>query len=259
MDLDWRPLFSVAAIALVFVPLELLIPSRRPPSFSWSRTLTDILHVSVGGLLIRMGSLAVIALIFERTGSLGVGENLPLWLQVLLVLLTADFMLWLAHRMTHAVPWLWQFHRIHHSSKHLDWLAAYRVHPVDQIIDSTFMALPSLLLGFSPIALLVYSVVYQWHSILLHSNVQISLGPLERVIATPRFHHWHHADQPEAYDRNFGGQLVIWDRLFGTAFDASLDVPGRYPERFGVSEPPRENFFHHILTPFFRRPIRWQN
>lgn len=258
MDLDWRPLLSVAAIALVFVPLELLIPSRRPPTFSWRRTLTDILHVSVGGLLIRLGSLAVIALIFERTGSLGVGTSLPLWLQIPLVLLTADFMLWLAHRITHAVPWLWQFHRIHHSSRHLDWLAAYRVHPVDQIIDSTFMALPSLLLGFSPLALLLYSVMYQWHSILLHSNVRMSLGPLERVIATPRFHHWHHADQPEAYDRNFGGQLVIWDRLFGTAFDPALDVPGRYPERFGVSEPPNENFLVHILAPFFRRPFRWQ-
>jgi sterol desaturase/sphingolipid hydroxylase (fatty acid hydroxylase superfamily) len=119
------------------------------------------------------------------------------------------------------------------------------------------MAVPALLLGFSPLALLIYSVVYQWHSILLHSNVRVSFGPLEAVISTPRFHHWHHADEPEAYDRNFGGQLVIWDRLFGTAFDPALNIPGRYPERFGVDQPPREDFFAHILAPFARRRSEW--
>ena len=100
--------------------------------------------------------------------------------------------------------------------------------------------------------MLIYSIVYQWHAILLHSNLRVSLGPLERIIATPQFHHWHHADQPEAYDRNFGGQLVIWDRMFGTAFVAG----SRSPDRFGVSEPPREDFFTHLLAPFTRSTVQ---
>lgn len=258
MELDWRPFLSMAAIALVFVPLELLIPTRRPPDFAWRRYGTDILHASVGGFLIRLGMLGALAAIFVVTGTLDVGTKLPLWLQVPIILLSADLMLWLAHRMTHAVPWLWRFHRIHHSSTHLDWLAAYRVHPVDQIVDATFMAVPALVLGFSPLALAIYSFAYQWHSVLLHSNTRVWFGPLERVIATPRFHHWHHADQPEAYDRNFGGQLVIWDRLFGTAFDPALDAPGHYPERFGVADPPPENFADHLIAPFTRRPLQWQ-
>lgn len=252
MELDWQPFLSVAGIALVFVPLEMLVPARQRPAFSWRRYLADILHIGIGSVMIRIGAIAAITAILTRTGTLSHGASLPLWLQVLLVLLSGDLMLWLAHRMTHAVPFLWQFHRIHHSSKHLDWLAAYRVHPVDQIIDSTLIALPALLLGFSPAAVLIYTTIYQWHSILLHSNLHINLGPLERIISTPRFHHWHHADQPEAYDRNFGGQLVIWDRIFGTAFDAG----SRAPERFGVSQPPREDFFSHLVAPIFRSTAR---
>ena len=252
MEQYWRHLLSVAGIALVFVPLELLLPTRSRPDFSWRRYLADILHFGVGGVLIRLGMIVTMALIVAQTGRADYGASLPLWLQVPLILLANDFMLWLAHRITHAVPFLWQFHRIHHSSRHLDWLATYRVHPVDQIIDSTLMALPALLLGFSPAAVLIYWMIYKWHALLLHSNLRVSLGILERVIATPRFHHWHHADQPEAYDRNFGGQLVIWDRLFGTAFDAG----DRTPERFGVSDPPRETFLAHLFAPFVRSTVR---
>lgn len=252
MEFDWRPFLTVAGIALIFVPLELLVPARQRPAFSWRRYLTDILHLGIGGVMIRLGTIAVVTLIVMQTGRIGHGATLALWLQVPLVLLMGDFMFWLSHRVTHAVPFLWRFHRIHHSSRHLDWLAAYRVHPLDQIIDSTLIALPALLFGFSPEAVLIYTIVYQWHAILLHSNLHVSLGPLERVIATPRFHHWHHADQPEAYDRNFGGQLVIWDRMFGTAFEAGT----RAPDRFGVSEPPREDFFTHLVAPFIRRPMR---
>ena len=252
MELDWRTFLSTAGIALVFIALEMLVPARQRPVFSWRRYLADILHMSIGGVLIRYGTIVAITLIVIQTGRVTHAASLPLWIQVPLVLVLGDLMLWLAHRMTHAVPFLWRFHRIHHSSRHLDWLAAYRVHPIDQILDSTLIALPALLLGFSPLAVLIYSIIYQWHSILLHSNLRVSLGLLERLIATPQFHHWHHADHPEAYDRNFGGQLVIWDRLFGTTIDAG----DRAPERFGVSEPPREDFFTHLLAPFTRSTVR---
>ena len=254
MHFDWEPYLTVAAIGLVFAGLEVRIPARRPPAFTWRRYLTDLLHVAVGSLAIRLGATATIAFIVVGAGMLGGGANLPLWLQVPVVFLLSDLMFWIAHRLCHAIPWLWEFHRIHHSSEHLDWLAAYRVHPVDQIFNSTLIALPALLLGFSPFAILIYGVIYQWHANLLHSNVGLDLGPLARIITGPRFHHWHHADQPEAYDRNFGGQLVIWDRLFGTAFESGTSRPDRY----GIDNPPRENFIVHLVAPFVRRPFPWQ-
>lgn len=252
MQFDWQPFLTMAAIGLVFAALEHLIPMRRPPAFTWRRYLTDILHFTVGGIAIRVGTTAAIYFVMVRTGAISGASSVSLWLQVPAIVVLSDLMFWIAHRLCHAVPWLWEFHRIHHSSEHLDWLAAYRVHPVDQILNSTLIALPALLLGFSPAAILIYGVLYQWHAILLHSNVRIALGPLARIVTGPQFHHWHHADQPEAHDRNFGGQLVIWDRLFGTAFEPVSSLPQRY----GVDDPPREDFASHLVSPFLRRRFR---
>lgn len=249
MDGYWQSYVTVAVIGLVFIALEHLRPARRPPGFTLRRYLTDLLHLSLGGLAIRLGTTAALALVLDALGQPLGSSTLPVWLQLIAVLVVSDLMFWIAHRLCHAIPRLWEFHRIHHSSEHLDWLAAYRVHPVDQIFNSTLIALPALLLGFSPVAILIYGVIYQWHAILLHSNVRVALGPLARIVSGPQFHHWHHADQPEAYDRNFGGQLVVWDRLFGTAFEP----PSPRPERYGVDDPPRENFVAHLVSPFLRR------
>lgn len=252
MQLDLQPIWAVITVGLIFIPLEFLRPALPRPEFSWRRHLTDILHVAIGGQLVRAGTAAVIGVVLLRTGSDGRLSNLPLWHQVILVLVISDFMFWIAHRMFHAVPWLWEFHKVHHSSTHLDWLATYRVHPLDQIVNASIIALPALILGFSPLALLIYAIVYRWHAVLLHSNIDVSLGPLDRIFAMPKFHHWHHAGHSEAFDRNFGGQLAIWDRLFKTAYDANEIRPAVY----GVEHAPRENYLAHIFAPILRGPSR---
>ena len=246
MDELLRPLLTIGVIGLVFIGLERLRPARRPPVPRWRRYATDFLHLTLGGLLIRGGTVAVLAWLLAGVHVTKWGATLPVAIQFLAVLALSDLMIWLVHRTFHAVPFLWEFHKIHHSSRHLDWLAAYRVHPVDQIADTVLAALPVLLLGFSPAVVIAYAVVYQWHSVLLHSNVAVSLGPLERVISTNRFHHWHHAGHPEAYDRNFGAQLVIWDKLFGTVHRPAQPRP----DRFGVDDAPKESFIAHLLWPF---------
>ena len=245
---------TLAIIALVFVPLEWLLPDRTRPAFSLRRYRVDLLNALGGGLLIQTGYFAALALLLS-VFPVGLFSDsvraLPLWVQFAGVLLVSDLGFWIGHRTVHAVPLLWRFHRIHHSSEHLDWLAAYRVHPVDQIFNTLVISLPVIAIGFAPEAVAIYAVVYRWHAILLHSNVRVNLGPLRWLVCTPQFHHWHHADQVEAYDRNFGGQLVVWDCLFGTANFA----PGK-PERYGVDNPPAENFATHMIAPFLpeRKP-----
>jgi len=246
LDIALKPLVTIAVIGLVFTAFERLRPARRPPEARWQRYATDFLHLTLGGFFIRVGTTALLAWLLSGAEPVKWDGRLPLWLQFIGVLCLSDLLIWLVHRSFHAVPLLWEFHRIHHSSEHLDWLAAHRVHPVDQIANSVVTAVPALLLGFSPEVVILYSAVYQWHAILLHSNVAISLGPLEQAIATNRFHHWHHAGHPEAYDRNFGAQLVVWDKLFGTAYAP----PQPRPDRFGVDNPPEESFAAHLFTPF---------
>ena len=140
---------------------------------------------------------------------------------------------------------------MHHSSEKLDWVAGNRVHPLDQILQATIIAAPPVLLGFAPGPLLAYALLYRWHAELLHSNVRVDFGPLKWLIASPQYHHWHHADEPAAYDRNFGGQLVIFDWLFGT-----LNLPGRgeMPAKYGLRTPIAPDYLGQLMHPFRARP-----
>ncbi|MGX5842525.1 sterol desaturase family protein [Mesorhizobium sp. ArgA1] len=144
----------------------------------------------------------------------------------------ADTGFYLAHGAFHAVPFLWRFHSIHHSIEEMDWLAAHRVHPVDQILTKSASFLPVFALGFSTTAILIFTLVYQWQSLFVHSNTRIRVGPLKWLLASPQFHHWHHANEREAWDKNFAGQLPLLDMLGGTLF-----MPDRMPQKFAGQLP----------------------
>ena len=246
-------LILLLAVGLVFAPLEWLRPIRKVPA-DWRRLRTDA-YVFVSGSLIRWGGAAAavaIAMVVAAVAPGGLGgavRSQPGWLQFIELLLVSDLVFYGAHRLFHAVPFLWRFHEVHHSSEKLDWIATNRVHPVDQIINSAIIAAPALILGFAPGPMLVYALVYRFHGAWLHSNVSSDLGPLGWLVATPKYHHWHHADQLDAYDRNFGGQLLIFDRLFGT-----LNLPpGRMPQKYGLSDPIPATYLGQLMHPF-RRP-----
>ncbi|WP_052134730.1 sterol desaturase family protein [Sphingomonas sp. 37zxx] len=244
-------LLLLAFTALLFIPLEVLVPMHRDKALRRPGLATDLLHVLLSGFLIRAGfatSVAGIGMATAHLAPVAIGATIrsqPDWLQFIELFVLSDLCFYVGHRLVHAVPWLWRFHAVHHSSEQLDWLASFRVHPVDQILNASLIALPGIALGFGGEPLLLYALLYRWHSLLLHSNVRISLGPLDRLIATPHFHHWHHADQIEAHDRNFGGQTLIWDRLFRTAY-----VPPNLPDRYGVSDPLPRDYVGQLLAPF---------
>ncbi|TIU26733.1 MAG: sterol desaturase family protein, partial [Mesorhizobium sp.] len=142
----------------------------------------------------------------------------PLWLQLIEIIVIADVGLYWAHRAFHAVPFLWRFHAIHHSIEELDWLAGHRIHPVDQILTKSVSLVPVFLLGFSNSAIALFALIFQAHALLLHANVRLNIGPIRWLIASPQFHHWHHANERAAYDKNFAAQLSFIDKLFGTMY-----------------------------------------
>lgn len=241
----------LGAAALIFLPLERMLPLHREHRTLRPGMGVDLLHIFVSGFLIRSGAfattvfLSIIAWSIVPEGFRSLVQSQSFLLQFAGMLILSDLCFYLAHRLVHSLPWLWRFHSVHHSSEQLDWIATYRVHPLDQILNSTIIALPGLALGFSPGPLLAYAMLYRWHAMLLHSNVKVELGALGKVIATPRFHHWHHADEPQAYDKNFAGQLAIWDRLFGTAYE-NVQLPSRY----GTGEGLESNYVDHLISPF---------
>lgn len=242
---------SFLLIALVFVPLERLFALRRSQKVLRKGWRRDLVYVFANRLFILAGLVVLVAGVGVAAHGLVPSElqaaiaRQPLWLQVVQAVLLADLGFYGAHRLFHAVPALWRLHRIHHSIEELDWLAAARVHPLDQVATKGASLIPLFALGFSPAAFAVQAAIYMWQSYLVHSNVRIDFGPLRWVIASPAFHHWHHANEPQAYNRNYAGQLSLLDGLLGTLYMP----PGRAPSRYGA-EPVPEDYVSQLLDPF---------
>ena len=132
----------------------------------------------------------------------------------------------------------------------LDWLAGARVHPIDQIMTKAVGFLPVFSLGFSDVAIGASLLIYGWQSFFVHSNIRVTFGPLRWVLATPEFHHWHHAKDLEARDKNFAGQLPFLDVLFGT-----VHMPrSKRPKAYGIDEPMPVTYPLQLLHPFRSMP-----
>jgi sterol desaturase/sphingolipid hydroxylase (fatty acid hydroxylase superfamily) len=135
---------------------------------------------------------------------------------LLLAVLAGDFCYYWEHRCAHRFSPLWAaYHAVHHSSSGYTVATAYRVSFVNQFIAPAFY-LPCILLGMPPllvVGLQIFSIHYQaW----VHTEMIGSLGVLDRVFNTPANHRMHHDAESSRNAVNFGGVLVLWDRLFGT-------------------------------------------
>jgi sterol desaturase/sphingolipid hydroxylase (fatty acid hydroxylase superfamily) len=158
-----------------------------------------------------------------------------------------DFIKFFGHWLMHAVPEFWEFHKVHHSAEHLNFATAERLHPAEVVFTSFLGALSIGLVNGVFIALFgdtltvetvfganIFLVAFNiFGGVLRHSPVWLSFGPtLERYLISPAMHQIHHSDKVEHFDKNMGGSLAIWDRLFGTHY-----IPkGREVEAFGIGE-----------------------
>jgi len=132
------------------------------------------------------------------------------------------------HRCSHHVRLWWASHAVHHSPNELNLAAALRIGWTSRLVGTSLFFIPLMWLGFAPRAVFVtldLAILYQF---ILHATWIPKLGPLEWVLNTPSHHRVHHATNPEYRDRNFGGVLIVFDRLFGTFAAERDDVPCRY-------------------------------
>lgn len=245
---------SALLAVIVLVPLQLALPMHSHQKILRPEWGTDVIYLLVNGLPIKIGAVALIMLIVSASEHVLPAElralirSQPLWLQLIEVIVLSDLGFYVVHRLFHTFPILWRFHAIHHSIKELDWLAAHRVHPLDQILTKGASLAPIFALGFSEWAIAAAAVLYHWHSLLLHSNLQLPLGPIRLFIASPEFHHWHHSNHSEACDKNFSAQLPLWDFMFKTAYLPT----GKKPSRYGVDDAVPPGYLQQISYPFHR-------
>lgn len=167
-------------------------------------------------------------------------------LQVLAAVFIADLSGYWRHRILHS-RLFWPFHAIHHSSQEVDWLSNERVHPAESVLSSLEQLVVLQLLGFGPEVAAINSFVRRAHSLFEHSNVRFSYGPLNYIFVSPRFHRWHHSDDPRLAHKNFANFFSCIDLLFGT-----FCLPEEQgPRTFGLFEGRLEGgFLSHMLYPF---------
>jgi lathosterol oxidase len=252
LGLDWFVL-GVLTTAALFVPLEGAFPLRRGQSSFRRGWLTDTQYFFASHVLAQVMSVAVLAPAVALGAVLAVPsaqalvQSLPVVVQFALAVLVADLAQYGVHRAFHAVPVLWRFHKVHHSIEVMDWLAGSRLHLVDVIATRGLVLLPLVVLGFETSAVYAYLALVSFHAVFIHANFAPRWGWLERWVAMPRFHHWHHGVEPEARYVNFAGHLPMIDRWFGT-----YHMPeARWPAGYGIAgERAPEGWVRQLLWPF---------
>jgi len=149
-----------------------------------------------------------------------------------------EFAYYWFHRASHRIRWMWATHSVHHSAEQITLLASLRLGWTNLFSAGWLVYLPLILLGLPPFvlaALLTFNLRYQFF---LHTEAVGRLGPLEWILNTPAHHRLHHASNAPYIDRNYGGVLILFDRLFGTIAVEQSNEPIRY----GLSHrPPTRN------------------
>ena len=182
------------------------------------------------------------------------GES-PLWMQFLILLVLKDFLEWCVHRLLHRVPWLWEFHKLHHSIVELDWIGNMRFHWMEIVVYKALTYLPLVVLGVDGTVMLWLAVFATLIGHLNHSNLNISWGPLLYIFNSPRLHVWHHdvvLHGPSG--QNYAIIFSLWDWLFGSAY---LPPDQEQPERLGFAQMelfPR-GLLSRLVYPFWKKQV----
>jgi len=144
----------------------------------------------------------------------------PTWSQFLLLFVVADFIQWNVHRWLHHSPWLWEFHKVHHSVEEMGFAAHLRYHWMETIVYKTVQYIPLAMIGFGLDDFFILHLVTIVIGHLNHANVKITYGPLKYILNNPVMHLWHHAKElpSGSHGVNYGISLSLWDYLFGTAY-----------------------------------------
>lgn len=172
----------------------------------------------------------------------------PGLLLFIITFIVADFVYYWFHRASHVWKPLWAFHIVHHSSLWMNLTTSYRLNWFSAIV-TVFFYVPMALLGFPPLMIAVSVGLNLLYQFFMHTEAVGKLGPLEGILDTPSAHRVHHGSNELYIDKNFGGVLMVWDRLFGTYQPETEKV--RYGITTGfVSHNPFVLVFHGFVDLF---------
>ena len=210
-------------VLILMAVWEVLAP-RRAANVSkivrWGNNLGLVVFNSV---LLRLifPTAAVGVTIFASEHSWGLLNyvQLPSVAAVAISIVVMDFVIYVQHILMHAIPVLWRLHRVHHADLDYDFTTGVRFHPLEIIVSMLIKFAAILMLGPPVIAVLIFEVILNAMSMFNHGNVKLPAfldRTLRLLIVTPDMHRIHHSVEEDESNRNFGFNLSLWDRFFGT-------------------------------------------
>ncbi|MFY9973503.1 MAG: sterol desaturase family protein [Chromatiaceae bacterium] len=213
-------IFSIMALWEVLAPRRALTVSKP---LRWASNLgLVVLNTLVLRLLFPAAAVGVAAVAAERGWGLLNIHPLHPALALVLAVVALDLVIWMQHVLVHAVPALWRLHRVHHADLDYDLTTGARFHPLEIVLSMLIKFAAILVLGPSVVAVVLFEVVLNATSMFNHGNVR--LPPwldrrLRWILVTPDMHRVHHSVEDDETNSNFGFNLSLWDRLFGTYRD----------------------------------------
>lgn len=241
MNTGW----CVLAGMLVFSAWETRHPARHwPKSLVRQSYKVNASLFIANNLMVSSLSLPGLLTLAEHWAKPDLAVTLPLPGQAILSFLLFDLSLYLWHRASHRSPWLWQFHRIHHSDITMNVTTAFRLHIMDHLTMAVVKAAYIVLFGFSKESVLFNEMLGALFLVFHHSNIDFKREQwLGNLIITPNLHRLHHSAERHEHDRNYGSTLSVWDRLFNTLAEAR-------PKHLGIQENMRLDWWGLLIAGF---------
>lgn len=250
LGIDWLILAFLGSV-FIFMLLEKLLPKYKEQVIlrkEWALDLGYFCfnHLAISAILLYANyhvthfDWAVSASLQETI------KSIPIALQVVMIILCADFVLYWEHRLFHEVHRLWPIHAVHHSVETLDWLAGSRGHFIQVFSERAMVMVPLYLLGADKAAMDIYVAFAALQAVLIHCNTRMHFGFLKYIFVTPQFHHWHHSSEKPAIDTNYSAHTVLFDRLFNT-----YHMPvAHWPAHYGTTKKLPTGYLKQLIYPF---------
>ncbi|MGE5113832.1 MAG: sterol desaturase family protein [Acidobacteriaceae bacterium] len=200
---------------LALVVLEAIAAARmRQDLYEWKDTVAS-LTMGIGNVLVNLGAKAIAFAAYTFLYRYAPVELGFAWWVWALAFFADDFSYYWFHRVSHECRFFWASHVVHHSSQRYNFGTALRQTWTGSVMTFVFwLWMP--LAGFPPVMILTMQSISLLYQFWIHTEIVRSIGPLEWVLNTPSHHRVHHASNTRYIDRNHGGTLILWDRLFGT-------------------------------------------
>lgn len=236
---------AFAMIIMVFTACGIAYDLMSNKQKSYQEVVVNIVIGISNGLL----SLTVYGLIFiitlwfaEQVAISKIPVNIWTWV---LAVLVADFSYYWMHRIEHKVRFFWTIHSVHHSSTEFDLTTGLRLAWLEGLFEWVFFV-PMVLIGFDMVQATVSIIIVVVYQSWIHTELIGKLGWLDGIFNTPSVHRVHHGSNPQYIDKNFGGILIIWDRVFGSyQAEEELVVYG-LKTNIGSANPITVNFYEWV-------------